>query len=472
MGKFSIEPRYASSCQVSANLERSIPAVGLPQGDNIATYLITALSANGTAADAAALAEADGFPALPLTIFGPCQDVNFACTRQSFIETIAADVPQVEPWATPGYSDLGFMILGAVISKYTGKPLDQMYKDLIFDPLRMSSSYVNAPLSGPAFDEHSVPLDQINGSWAFAENNPTIPSGGILSTIDDLNKLGFGILNSTLLSPVRTREWLKPRTHTASLTESIGAPWEIVRYISPTTGKVTDIYTKLGDSGAYGGMLALIPDYNAGFSFLNAYFEAPATLYRTETALLFVNYIAEAIMPALEAQAAKEAVANFVGTYVSEDDSVTSSLVVSFNNSNVTTSLSGLNIDEWISNSTDMLNVANVGFGGFRPKLQPTISDRPEDGAGQVALRASVNPQYNSYLAAKLGPFSGFYDSNWDVWTYATTLYGGQYIRNFVFNVDDKGCAESVYIPSTRATLKRTQTQGKYIMRGLDGKKA
>lgn len=332
------------------------------------------------------------------------------------------------------------MILGAVISKYTGKSLDTMYQDLVFDPLDMSSTYVNAPLSGAAFNDHGVTLDQINGSWSFAENNPTAPSGGILSTITDLNKLALGLLNSTLLDAVKTREWLKPHTHTASLTESIGAPWEIIRYISPTTGKVTDIYTKLGDSGAYGGMVALIPDFGAGFTFLNAYFESPATLYRSETALLFINHIATTLLPALDAQAAAEAVANFAGTYISDNAGLNSSLVVGFNRSDVPTVLSGLSLDAWISNGTDMLDANATGFGGLRPLLQPTISDRKGAGAGagQVAFRASAYPQYNTYLAGKFGPFSGFYDSNWDVWTYAAGQYGGQYVNSLVFNVDDQ----------------------------------
>jgi CubicO group peptidase (beta-lactamase class C family) len=243
-----------------------IPTLGLPQADLLVAYDILAVTTNTSATT---LETRDGFPALPLTIFGPCTDLTFACSTEQFIKTIASDSPAQLPWATPGYSDLNFMLLGAVISKFTDKPLNAMYEDFIFNRLDMSSSYVNAPLSGSAFSDHSVVVGPINGSWSFAKNNPTIPSGGILSSISDLNKLGLALINSTLLDEVRTRAWLKPRTHTASLTESIGQPWEIIRYLHPSTGKVTDIYTKLGDSGAYGGMVAVIPDYGAGFTFLN-----------------------------------------------------------------------------------------------------------------------------------------------------------------------------------------------------------
>ena len=447
-----------------ANQLSGIPTLGLPQADALAAYNIQAATLN---VSAESLEAQEGFPPLPLSIFGSCISLEFNCSRSSFIDTIASDVPVQLPWATPGYSDLNFMLLGAAISKITGKPFDKMYPDFVFEPLDMASTYVNAPLSGSAFDDHAVVVGPIEGSWNFAENNPTLPSGGILSTINDLNKFGTGVLNSTLLDTVKTREWMKPHTHTASLTTSIGAPWEIVRYLNPNTGKVTDIYTKLGDSGAYGGMVALIPDYDAGFTFLNAYYEAVPTLYRGETALTLINHIAEAIIPALEAQAAAEAMTNFVGTYVSEDNTINSSLTISFNNSDVPTALSGLSIESWISNGTDMLSVATTGLGGLRPALQPAISNREDGCAGQIAFRASVNSQYSTYLAGGYGPFTGFYDANWDVWTYEGTEYGGYAVRNVVFNVDAQGYAKSVRIRSTRATLKRKETEAKYIMRGI-----
>lgn len=146
-----------------------IATLGLPQGDLLATYNILSAATNKSAAT---LETKDGFPPLPLTVLGPCQDLLFDCSRVEFIESIASDPPAQLPWATPGYSDLGFMLLGAAISKLTGKSLDGMYQDLIFKPLNMSSTHVNAPLSGPAFNEHGIVVGSINGSWSFAENNP------------------------------------------------------------------------------------------------------------------------------------------------------------------------------------------------------------------------------------------------------------------------------------------------------------
>ena len=171
---------------------------------------------NTTLADVEAQA---GLPPLALEYLysiASCVDPLFGCTREEFIQTIAIEPPVQNSWTTPGYSNLNFMTLGAAISTLIGKPFDAMYPDAIFGPLSMDSSYVNAPTSGPAFNDHGVVVGYpgvLDGSWSFAENNVAVPSGGILSTINDLNKLGLAIANSTLLDPVETREWMKPHTH-------------------------------------------------------------------------------------------------------------------------------------------------------------------------------------------------------------------------------------------------------------------
>lgn len=160
------------------------------------------------------------------------------------------------------------MLLGVAISNITGMSASSMYRDAVFGPLNMTSSN----------DKHAAHKETLSRSVVagppkenFAlDTGFATPSGGLLSTISDLQKLGVGILNHTLLSAEATRKWMKPTSHTASLSYSIGAPWEIHRYVNPKTGKVTDMYTKLDDSGYYGGVVVLMPEYDAGFTMLNA----------------------------------------------------------------------------------------------------------------------------------------------------------------------------------------------------------
>ncbi|KAF2211049.1 hypothetical protein CERZMDRAFT_44215, partial [Cercospora zeae-maydis SCOH1-5] len=245
--------------------------------DLLATLLQVALSQNaslsGPELQAAvdALAAHSGLPSVPIdTLVQPCAVLDCNSTAD-FIDSIKPYPPVFQPWTTPGYSNLGMFVLGQVILNATGRSYtdyESLYGNTIFERLNMSSTYVNGPTADDASFDRSVIAGPLAGNFEFPLNAPTIPSGGILSTLNDLNKLGISILNHTLLSAEATRKWMKPVTHTASLTYSIGAPWEIVRYVSPSSGKVIDIYTKLGDSGSYSAMLGLIPEFNAGFTYL------------------------------------------------------------------------------------------------------------------------------------------------------------------------------------------------------------
>lgn len=345
------------------------------------------------------------------------------------------------------------MLLGLAIANITKTPIETIYHDSIFEPLGMTSSNSTAP-TGEAALARSVLADPQGFSQ---EGGFTTPSGGLFSTINDLAKFGTSLLNSTLLPTNVTRKWMKPITHTASLTNSVGAPWEIQRYIHPSTGKVTDLYTKLGDSGSYGGVTVVIPDYGSGFSMLNGHSNATVRSLAANTVL---DYVTDAVLPALEAQAAAEARRNFVGTYVSTDAKLNSSLTIAFNESTVkAASLDALSVSSWISNGTDIL--ASDLFKGVKPRLLPTISSQNRStGAGQVAFQASRNPQTNAYTQAgemAIGPFTGQYATNFDWFIVDQRHYGGIAIDLFVFDVDDNGRAIAVSPAVTRSKLKRSE---------------
>lgn len=68
------------------------------------------------------------------------------------------------------------------------------------------------------------------------------------SSLRDMTTAGRSMLASTLLTPAETRRWLKPRSHTSTLTESVGLPWEIERGpVSPNNSRIVDAYTKGGN---------------------------------------------------------------------------------------------------------------------------------------------------------------------------------------------------------------------------------
>lgn len=426
-----------------------VPRDGLPVVNDLLYAYEAALAVGQSALDPVTTY---GFPPVDTTNLGPCWKLQTPfCAPDSFIDVVNPQPPTFLPWTNPAYADDGSMLLGLAISNITGKSMATVYRESVFEPLGMTSSSSSPPTGDAELARSVIPGDLA----IFAmDGGVTIPSGGLLSTINDLAKFGVGILNSTLLPADQTRKWMKPITHTASLSYSVGAPWEIIRYIHPSTGKVSDLYTKLGDSGPFGGCLVLIPDYNAGFSFLSA--NSNETL-RSAASTIVLDYITDAILPALEAQAALEAARNLVGTYVSTDPNLNSSVTISLDESTVDGApSSGLSISTWISNGTDVL--ASPLFGGVKPRLLPSIPNSNHQGAGKLAFQVSANPQTYNYTAASnagMGPFMAQYATN-SVWLGVDgTHYGGYGVNLFVIDVDEAGKATAVSPVVTRAKLRR-----------------
>lgn len=399
-----------------------------------------------------------GFPAVNTSSWGPCWNgPNIqSCSVDEYIENIRSYPPSFLPWTTPAYSNDGFILLGIAISNIMGEPMEVVYRKYIFEPLGMTSSNSSYP-TGEAELARSVIAGDPNLNFA-ANVGILTPTGGLLSTINDLAKFGLAILNSTLVPPDVTRKWIKPATHTASLTYSVGAPWEIMRYIHPSTGKVTDLYTKLGDSGYYSGIVVLIPDYGAGFSLLSAQTNSSIRANATNRVL---DHVTNAILPALEAQAQAEVDRNFAGSYISTDSSLNSSVTIAFNESTVFGAPPALSVTSWISNGTDVL--LNF-FYGIKPRLLLSIPNQsPKGAAGKVAFQASLAPQTNSYFAAGaselgvIGPFTGSFNTNFDWFFVDSARYAKIGVNLFVFDLDDKGRATAVSPAVTRVTLKRKE---------------
>jgi Beta-lactamase len=335
------------------------------------------------------------------------------------------------PWSTPAYSNAAFALLGLALENITSKTLNDVFRDRIFRPLRMDSS------------SYTVPQDLVNavvpgGTSIYnttfgAEYGPASASGGVFSTLNDVSKLGIGILNSTLLATEETRKWLKPVAHTNSLDFSVGRPWEIIRV---EHGRTIDLYTKAGDSSAYSSYLVLSPDHGAGFTVL----VASATAGVSRASAMLSDILSSIFIPALETQAAVEAAKNFAGTYTSKFNS---SMSLSVDQAR------GLQVTSWISNGTDFLSGAPALFGTDTLRLFPAISSE-----GRVAFRTT-----STGLSAPAG--SGAFtkrlieNSEWE--SIDTLQYGAAAIDLFFFELSADGRAATVTPAATREVLARVE---------------
>ncbi|KAL8641209.1 MAG: hypothetical protein Q9226_008662 [Calogaya cf. arnoldii] len=291
----------------------------------------------------------------------PCAktlDVN--CPDNEYAKGAQARPPTFLPWTNPEYTNFGFMLLGLAIGNITNKNILDIYYDNIFTPLNMTSSFSRPPPDNSTWNKYVIPGD-VSNALLRPEQIPEVasPSGGIVSTTNDLAKWGIALLNSTLLPPEQTRRWMKPVTFTANLQYGIGRPWEIYRYVHEPSGIVTDIYTKGGDSGAYGGYIVLLPDFNAGFSILGA----SSLPERGLVTPILADLITE-IIPALLRQAEAEANADFAGTYTACNQGLNTTLTISLNETD-SDAKPGLVLTSFISNGTDVL--AAGAFGGRNP---------------------------------------------------------------------------------------------------------
>ncbi|KAL8964517.1 MAG: hypothetical protein Q9183_004397 [Haloplaca sp. 2 TL-2023] len=383
------------------------------------------------------------------TAFPPCSlRTDGLCPWSDYAVDAQARPPYALPWATPAYSDFGFMLLGLAISNITGKSIDQAYQDSIFQPLDMTSSNSTVP-DNSTWKDHVIPGEEALVSFT-PEGVPTVtvPSGGCLSTTNDLAKLGTGILNSSLLPADQTRRWMKPITHTSRFEYSVGKPWEIHRYTFPGTDIITDMYTKSGDSGQYGGFLVLLPDFDAGFSIIGA----SSLPSRSPVTALITDLIVDTMLPALLAQAEAEAMRNYAGTYVPSNASADLNTTLTIRVNETEGAPPGLVLSSFISNGTDVLE-SQVYTGPSPFRLLPTIWDDEK----QIAFR--VSPSRKATRGPTEGSFQRLYNVGFDWLEGDSPAYGGIGIGLFFFDLDeDDGSAVAVTPAAWRVKLQKSES--------------
>jgi CubicO group peptidase (beta-lactamase class C family) len=94
-----------------------------------------------------------------------------------------------DPGAEYNYSNTGYVLLGVVVKRVSGKSLRQFAADEIFGPLGMASSHFhddhNEPVRGRAFAYSPV----ASGRWRInVWNNDIVGQGGLMTTVEDLQK--------------------------------------------------------------------------------------------------------------------------------------------------------------------------------------------------------------------------------------------------------------------------------------------
>ncbi|KAF4978639.1 hypothetical protein FZEAL_5042 [Fusarium zealandicum] len=373
-----------------------------------------------------------------------------ACSVQDFLKAMKDNKRPVTPPFGPAiYSDGGFAVLGVVLERLTGKSYNDSLQSLLAAPLGLNSSISIKP-KGQHLNALVLPGGPEMSSWGF-DNQIAAPSGGVYSNAADLRTVGLSILNSQLLSPASTRKWMKPLSGTASLTYSVGAPWEINRLTLPVSPgsnrtRVSDLYTKLGGNAGYAAVFALSPDHGIGYSVLVA---GPAAV--VERAPLR-DAAGTAFITAAEHAAAENAALNFAGTFVDESNQ----------DSNLTLTVDkdhpGLGLKSWYVNGVDWRS--NLTLPGIDPFPSDMITVRLYP-IGAAIKNSSSGLQRLSFRAVAqirpIGPRSdveggqGLFENGCQTWFDVGFWDSGD---EFVFEIQNTR-VESVENMVTRQVLKR-----------------
>ena len=139
---------------------------------------------------------------------------DYADGRDEAFRRIHALGLQAEPGAKFIYSDVGFIVLGEIVERVSGKTLDVFSRERIFAPLAMAATSFNPEVR---LKMRAAPTQERNGNWMRGEvHDPrayrmdgVAGHAGLFSTAEDLARYAQMLLNDGVLGDTRI---LKPGT--------------------------------------------------------------------------------------------------------------------------------------------------------------------------------------------------------------------------------------------------------------------
>lgn len=189
--------------------------------------------------------------------------------QQILAGTPPALSPPVHVTARPGttyvYSGGGYEVVEALIADATGRPFAELAKELVFDPLHMSSSVFAVALPDPLLPRvatgHTDNGIEIAGGWRAL---PELAAAGLWSTTNDLARLlisisaGYRGQSGSILARGTVQDLLTPQR---------GGPYGLGAAIAGTGQDLA--LMKRGQNVGYQGYLLLFPARGDGLVVLS-----------------------------------------------------------------------------------------------------------------------------------------------------------------------------------------------------------
>ncbi len=148
------------------------------------------------------------------------------------IITLFRDEPLgFEPGEKYAYNNSGYVLLGAIIEKVSGKTYEAYLREKIFEPLGMSQTYYGS--SSRIIPKRAQGYDSVNAEFENARYlSMSVPyaAGSLLSTVDDLTKWDRALYGTGLLSQASLDKWWKPFLLANGESIHYGYGWSISSY--------------------------------------------------------------------------------------------------------------------------------------------------------------------------------------------------------------------------------------------------
>ncbi|KAK2048415.1 beta-lactamase [Colletotrichum somersetense] len=382
-----------------------------------------------------------------------------ACTREEFLNAIKNSRPPSYPvYQTPVYSNLGTTLVGLAVEGATNKTLEEVLLESILGPAGMgNTTYGKAP---EKLETLFIPA---NDTYFELDLGVFDPAGGMYSTTADMLRFGDAILQNRLLSPAKTRRWLKPTTLTSAPGSFVGAPWEGIASDNLTAdGRLVEVYTKGGDIVSYHSLFVVVPEYGVTMSVLVAGPEVSGGGAVFSYYMLKMNELLPPLVRALDEAARDEAVRDVVGTYA--DAATNSTLTIAADDG------WGLRLADWRMRGFEVLpNLARYSFVGVNAtdapppnpeltaRLYPTGLGEERGNRTTTAWRALFDA---SSPARRDAIDDAMFYANASCYSWLSidrATYGYKALDHFELTYGDDGRVESVLPKAFALSLKRVE---------------
>lgn len=171
------------------------------------------------------------------------------------IQKALTDRPIAEPGERMIYSDINFILLGEIVRRVSGKPLDEFARDEVFVPLGMKESTFNPPAAwrpriAPTEMWHGQPLRGVVHDPTTRFMGGVAGHAGLFTTATDLARFATFLINlgeldgTRLVSPLTVKKFTEPNTPPSQPTLR-GLGWDIDSPFSGNRGELFPI-------GSYG----------------------------------------------------------------------------------------------------------------------------------------------------------------------------------------------------------------------------